>query len=343
MEYKVSVIVPVYKVEKYLKQCLDSIINQTLKEIEIILIDDNSPDNCGEICDEYSKKDSRVKVIHKQNEGLGLTRNLGMEISKGKYIGFVDSDDYIKKDMYEKLYNIAEKYNAEVVYSSDFFRVNNAGKEIKIQKKNVVEREYCDEEVVNELLPNIISAPPNYKQDEVIGVSVWKALYKNGVLKEHNIRFHSERVYISEDAIFQIELLVHIKKAVVIPYMGYYYRKNQQSLSMKYQSNRFEMVKILYKKQLELVNDMPNKAVLIERIQRIFIANMRLCAIQEVLSKQKIKTILRNIKIINNDEISKKVLSEYSINKLPIKKRIIAMLQKYNINIFLYLLIKLNL
>ena len=96
---KVSIIVPVYKVEKYLRKCIDSIINQTLKDIEIILVDDGSPDNCGKICDEYAAKDTRIKVIHKENGGLSSARNAGMEVAEGEYIGFVDSDDWIESDL----------------------------------------------------------------------------------------------------------------------------------------------------------------------------------------------------------------------------------------------------
>lgn len=111
---KVSVIVPVYKVENYLKKCVNSLINQTLKDIEIILVDDGSPDSCGKICDEYAKNDSRVKVIHKQNEGLSEARNVGIMAAKSPYIGFVDSDDYVAEDMYEILYENLIKTHADV-------------------------------------------------------------------------------------------------------------------------------------------------------------------------------------------------------------------------------------
>lgn len=111
---KVSVIVPIYKVEKYLKKCVDSLLNQTLQDIEIILVDDGSPDNCGKICDEYVQQDSRVKVIHKQNEGLSEARNAGILVAESKYVGFVDSDDYIAEDMYEILYKNLIENDAEV-------------------------------------------------------------------------------------------------------------------------------------------------------------------------------------------------------------------------------------
>lgn len=110
----ISIIVPVYKVENYLSKCLDSIICQTYKNIEIILVDDGSPDNSGNICDNYAKKDSRIKVIHKENGGLSDARNAGLKIATGQYIGFVDSDDYIEKDMFETMYSLSKRYNAEI-------------------------------------------------------------------------------------------------------------------------------------------------------------------------------------------------------------------------------------
>ena len=103
---EISIIVPVYKVEGYLKKCIESICNQTIKNIEIILVDDGSPDQCGEICDYYSKRDSRIKVIHKENGGLSDARNAGLEIAIGKYIGFVDSDDFVSSDMFELLFDL---------------------------------------------------------------------------------------------------------------------------------------------------------------------------------------------------------------------------------------------
>lgn len=112
MSPKISIIVPVYNVEKYIHRCIHSLINQTLRDIEIILVDDESPDSCPQICDEYASKDTRIKVIHKKNEGLGLTRNAGLEAATGEYIAFIDSDDWVDLVMYETLYNTAQRSNA---------------------------------------------------------------------------------------------------------------------------------------------------------------------------------------------------------------------------------------
>lgn len=110
----ISIIVPVYNVEKYLPKCIDSILAQTFTDFELILVDDGSPDRCGEICDEYAGKDSRIVVIHKENGGQSSARNMGLDIARGEYIGFVDSDDYIAKDMYETLYNNLVNNNADI-------------------------------------------------------------------------------------------------------------------------------------------------------------------------------------------------------------------------------------
>ena len=120
----ISIVVPVYNVENYLDRCLESLVNQTLKKIEIILVDDGSIDNSSSICDLWKLKDSRIKVIHKKNGGLSSARNAGMKIAIGKYIGFVDSDDDVELDMYEKMYIVAEKYTVDFIMS-DYLRVLN--------------------------------------------------------------------------------------------------------------------------------------------------------------------------------------------------------------------------
>ena len=114
MNPKISIIVPVYKVEPYIHKCIDSILNQTFKDFELILVDDGSPDNCGKICDDYAKKDSRVIVIHKENGGQSTARNRGLDVARGDYIGFIDSDDYIEPDMYELLYNMCIENNCDI-------------------------------------------------------------------------------------------------------------------------------------------------------------------------------------------------------------------------------------
>ena len=123
----VSIIVPVYNVQNYLDRCLKSLINQTLKDIEIILVDDGSPDLCPEMCDAFAAKDSRIHVVHKKNGGLSSARNAGMAVATGKFIGFVDSDDSVDPEMYDKMSTILVRENVDFVMS-DYFRVPTEGK-----------------------------------------------------------------------------------------------------------------------------------------------------------------------------------------------------------------------
>ena len=117
----ISVIIPIYNVEQYLKECLESVINQTYRNLEIILVDDGSKDKSGKICDEYKNKDERIKVVHKENGGLSDARNAGMKIATGKYIQFIDSDDFIDKDMIETLYNLIIENEADISMCSNYY------------------------------------------------------------------------------------------------------------------------------------------------------------------------------------------------------------------------------
>jgi len=137
MDPKISIIVPVYNVELYLGKCIDSILNQTFSGFELILVNDGSLDNCGSICDSFAKLDRRVKVIHKGNGGLSSARNAGLEIACGEYIGFVDSDDYIERQMYETLYNQATETSSDIVVC-DFYMIDENGKILNNEKNQVI-------------------------------------------------------------------------------------------------------------------------------------------------------------------------------------------------------------
>ena len=145
----ISIVIPVYKVEKYLEKCIESVLKQTYTNLQIILVDDGSPDNCGKICDEYAKRDSRIDVIHKVNGGLSEARNVGISKAKGRYIGFVDSDDYIKENMYEILLNLIKEYNADASICNLYDVIE--GKEY-IRNKNNGIQEYSRLDILKEVL-----------------------------------------------------------------------------------------------------------------------------------------------------------------------------------------------
>lgn len=206
MKPLVSVIVPVYNVEKYLKKCVDSIINQTLKDIEIILVDDGSTDNCPSIIDEYARNDDRVIAIHKENGGQGSARNKGLDISSGDYIGFVDSDDWIDSNMYEQLYISAQKENADIAVcnrkvfdenSNLKIAVNVSEKIIEINKNNIIDY------VIDQMF---------YPHTVV----VYNKIFKKSIIYNHNIKFKEVIDVGSEDTLFNYEVLLHVKKIIEV-------------------------------------------------------------------------------------------------------------------------------
>ena len=247
----VSIVVPVYNVERYLDRCLNSLIHQSLKNIEIILVDDGSTDASPSICDKYVDQDQRIKVIHKQNEGLGMARNSGMDIAEGSYIAFVDSDDFVELDMFEKMYNEISNNNADMVISN--YYCFNTEKKMKQCIKGIDEYEVIGKNRINNILFRLIDKDPR-NQDNPLGMSVWKNLYSLTFLKKNKIQFCSERGFVSEDVIFHINALPLMKKIVLMPEAFYNYCDNSsQSLSSTFRISKFEEYKKLYKKELSLL------------------------------------------------------------------------------------------
>lgn len=212
MKPLISVIVPVYKVDKYLRKCIDSIINQTYKNLEIILVDDGSPDNCPKICDEYAKQDSRIKVIHKQNGGLSDARNAGMKIATGDYISFIDSDDWISNDTLYKLLDSAENYGADIAECNIYSVEDN-----KIKRYNNDKFAFYDDNY---------SIMQSYIKGYNIKTVVWNKLYKKEILDD--IIFEVGKY--NEDEFFTYRVLANAKRLVHIDFYGYYYLQRSNSI-----------------------------------------------------------------------------------------------------------------
>ena len=229
--YKVSIIIPVYNVEKYLRQCLDSVVNQTLKDIEIILVDDGSTDESPKICDEYDLKDNRIKVIHKQNEGLGKAYNTGLDIAQGEYIGFVESDDFAELTMFEDLYNFAKHYDADIVKSDwyDYFSAPDERNEKSNNFKNYP---------LNKLL-NIKTAP----QILTIQASVWSALYRRKFLNTNGLRFLNTEGASYQDTSFAFKTTCLAEKFVLVPKRYIHYRKDNEYSSSNSQDKALAICK----------------------------------------------------------------------------------------------------
>ncbi len=225
MNKLISVIVPIYNVEPYLKRCIDSIINQTYKTIEIILVDDGSTDNSSKICDEYKNKDKRIKVIHKKNGGLSSARNRGLDIAKGKYITFIDSDDYVDNDYIEYLYNLIKKYKTKM--SICIARVKYENGKI-IDKENNKEMLLNQKETLEKML---------YQND--INVSSWAKMYDRNLFKK--IRFPEGKIFEDTYTTYKLVLKCNNISIGVVSKYNYMIRSNS-ILTSTFNLNKLSLI-----------------------------------------------------------------------------------------------------
>jgi glycosyltransferase involved in cell wall biosynthesis len=212
MSSLISIIVPVYKIEPYLRKCLNSIVRQTYENLEIILVDDGSPDNCGGICDEYAALDSRIKVIHQKNRGLSAARNAGLKIASGEYIGFTDSDDWIDADMFETLYKGSLEYRADITICGYYFVKGNKYREVR-EEHTVL---YGREDAMHHLL-----------LDETFTNHAWNKLYRRELFKD--IYYPDGRTY--EDIATTYKLFEKADRVVFLNSCKYYYLQRDDSIS----------------------------------------------------------------------------------------------------------------
>ena len=217
---KVSILVPIYNMEKYLNNCLDTLINQTLKDIEIICINDGSTDNSLKIIQEYASKDNRITIIDKPNSGYGASMNIGLDIAKGEYIGIIEPDDFASLDMFEELFNKIEENDCDVV-KSDFYTYNST-KEQKI-KFTQIEKFKTNKVISAKNNKNILNIIP----------SIWSAIYKNDFLKVNNIRFLETSGASFQDTSFNLKVLMSAKRVLLIPEAYLLYRVDNVASSVK--------------------------------------------------------------------------------------------------------------
>lgn len=318
---KISIVIPIYNVEKYLDKCVQSAINQTLQDIEIILVDDESSDGCPQLCNEYAKQDGRIKVVHKKNGGLGFARNSGLEVATGEYVTFLDSDDFVDLHTYEHLYNIAKAENLDALYYK-FERF--------VDEDKVKEAEICNKitkyenENIKELMLDIIASEPSAKVDHKVQCSSCTAMYRMDIIKQNNVRFHSERELISEDLIFNLDYLKYANKVVFNNGTHYHYRVNPTSLTSTIRTDRIEKNYKLYeyiKDNIEFWDLNLKKAN--ERNDRLFIGNSRSSLIHYLQSsanrKDKVAWLRKQLEMPIWEQLSQ----TYRWKKLPIFQRFI--------------------
>lgn len=273
----VSVIVPMYKVEKYIVRCLDSLLNQTFQDIEIICVDDGSPDRSGEIAEQYAVQDKRIKVVHKENAGLGMARNTGLEIANAKYVMFVDSDDFLSLDFIDDLVNAAIKNCADTVIAG-YSRYKNGLS--SVIPNTLQDRVIHSKEIITDVLYMMIG--PKRNGTDTVNMAVWRVLFSLELIKKNSLKFPSEREFISEDIIFDLHYYLRCNCVCGVKNAGYQYCLNEESLTEKYNQKRFQMGKKLYfeKRRLMKIHDIYEGAK--ERAEESFMQYARYSIKSEV-------------------------------------------------------------
>lgn len=335
----VSIIVPIYNAEKYFNRCLDSLVSQTYKKIEIILIDDGSLDKSSELCDVWAKRDHRIKVIHKTNRGLSDARNVGIKEAKGMYLCFVDSDDFIEKTLIEETYSIARKAEADIVIYSNY-DVDWNGKRKRHDLVSLKEF-YQNDEIMNLLFKESIGAMPENESDGEVGLAPWGKLYKRSLIEKNSIFFKDEHKLMYEDLMFLLDLMPHVKRAVILNKPLYNYYQNKSSLTHIVTLDKFDRLKqqFYYLKEnepyrSEIFNDYETEL----RFKRTIMSYIRVFIIQCILNNVSYK----NIKKICNDKLSKEIMAQYPIEKLPYSKAVFAYCIKYKLVSLLVFVVKLK-
>ena len=242
MKPAITIIIPVYNVENYIHKSIESILSQTLSNIEIILVDDGSTDKSGEIADFYAKKDLRIKVIHQKNHGVSISRNVGLELAIGEYIAFIDPDDWVDDDMFEKLYCEAIQNNCDVVmcgFSKEYIKSNKSVKVFHLfQSNTVLLKDYIKKEICSQLLKHGFFT------------SVCDKIYRRSFLEKYKIRMYND-IQLREDYLFNMDIFNFAERAIYLPMPFYHYRIITNSAITKYHKNRFQFDLKIYNEKKE--------------------------------------------------------------------------------------------
>lgn len=298
----VSIIVPVYKVEEYLDRCIESIVNQTYSNIEIILVDDGSPDRCPQMCDEWAKKDNRIKVIHKENGGVSSARNAGIAIAKGEWLWFVDSDDTVQINALEEL---AEYFN-----TADLIVFNAKNDELYTKNEKFFDSYYF-----------------RYQ----FGFEPWNKLYKKSIIVDNDLRFDTEE-NVGEDLLFNITYYQYADKYKFSTSKYYNYRVREDSAMQSNNEKRLEQQLRLYSKIYDVYKNKLDERALVQLFIMHLISGINQCGKQNIDS-EKIVMIEDSVKKYN---FSKKTLNLAIENFLNCENA--SFLGKIRIKIFFALL-----
>lgn len=320
----ISVVLPIYNVERYLNRCVKSVINQSYKNLEIILVDDGSPDNCSALCEKWAQKDNRIKVIHKKNAGLGYARNTGIENATGEYICFFDSDDYIALDAIEKAYTLAIKDNSDIVVFG-FCNVKSNGETGKTVIPKTEKVIYEGTEVQEVFLADLIGPDVKNGRFTNLWMSAWAGMYSLDMIKKASWGFVSERDVISEDIYSLLDLYKNVERVSVLSEALYFYCENTDSLTHTYKIDRYSKIKDFYNACCQIIEKNGYASVIRDRIAYPYLSNtiaalkmivisnatqnVKKHEIKEIVSDEHLQAVLRNINYKKEKDIRKLLLN----------------------------------
>lgn len=313
----VSIVVPIYNVEQYLGYCVDSLLAQTLDNIEIVLVDDGSPDSSGAIAEEYAKKDCRIKVVHRSNGGLGPARNTGIEKSSGEYVGFVDSDDWVEPHMYERLYKIAKTENADIVFGGHKDVLN--GRVVNKKSHPLSGKVLRGQGEIIPIQQKLFGHLPDDSSVEAFPMRVWTGIYRLDFIKSNDLSF---RPILSEDTIFNIPAYGTANTIAFTGDTDYCYRMDDHPSIMR----SFNKSKLLqYSEFLDVLHDLAKRTTnpkeCNRRANRMAVDYCRLY-VGQIVSSSLSKVDKRDevIRLVHS-EMFQRYCAKYPESLLPVQQR----------------------
>lgn len=334
---KVSVIVPVYKVEPYIERCVDSIRSQTLSDIEILLVDDGTPDRSGELCDAWAKEDLRIRVIHKENGGLTSAWKAGVDEASSEYVGFVDGDDWVDADMFERLYASASGHDSDMAICGLVYDYEDASRE-KTTETSRLDREFYDRRAIREeLYPKMINNGSFFGR--TIQAARVTKLYRTDLVRK-NMKYCDNRVSIGEDLQLTFSFLCDAQSISFLPdYYPYHYWINEASMTGKHDPDYMKKI-ILTKKHVQWIVRVKDVFDFSTQIENDFLILTIMAIRSEIVKNKKApaREVIRGIRDICQNPEFQKTLKKYDMPVMPLSVRIYLVLIRLHLYPVCYVL-----
>lgn len=338
----VSIVLPIYNVEKFLPKCLDSVVKQTYKNLEIICVNDGSPDGSADIVKKYAEKDNRIILINQKNAGLSGARNTGIEAAGGEYIMFLDSDDWIGERTCEAAVEQIKKESAQLVmwnYTREFPDKSIPKNIFETNGKSTLVFENDTMQTLHRRIAGLTGSELSVPENADSAVTAWGKLFRTEIIKDNGLTFTDTKVIGTEDALFNLESFCYIKKAVFInEYFNHYRKDNETSLTRKYKASLFSQWQELYTRMGKIIKEknLPFDAALNNRIALSIIG----IGLNEIINNSSAKEKIKKLKAVITSPRYKKAYTDLEIKYFPIHWKLFFTFCKMGSGVGVYILIK---